>query len=408
MYFFRKRCHLEDHPQREDVSSPLTDNTSRDEPQVMDSEAEVNVTDLENTVPPQKCDVGIQWPDTIDHNYCSNKSTKDSATQTDPTPSVSACDLDDKDSKFFTGLGIDSFLQLLYTIMAFLSQPKISKLAVHEQLLLVLMRLRLGLMFTDLSKRFGISRTTACEIFSMWRPVLAKFMRDKVIAWLPRDTLKRIRPQSFSENYPKATCIIDCTEIFVQRPRNLRKRSQTYSNYKHHNTYKVLYCIAPNGYVMFVSKLFGGRASDTFITKNSGLVDHLIPGDQILADRGFTITDVLPPGVTLALPAFTRGCKELSEHQVTGTRRLANVRIHVERAIRRLKCFKLLSNVIPGSIKHVDDIVSICAGLCNLQPELIQGKSEEDKEFEMDEGKDIDEQEGDEYLWDIAEDIGEN
>ncbi|XP_049912285.1 uncharacterized protein LOC126397490 [Epinephelus moara] len=262
-------------PPKRRCLEPLIDNTSCDEPEVMDSEAEVNVTDLENTVPLQKCDVGIQWPDTIAHNYCSNKSTKDSATQTDPAPSVSACDLDDKDSKFFTGLGIDSFWQLLYTIMAFLPQPKISKLAVHEQLLLVLMRLRLGLMFTDLSKRFGISRATACEIFTMWRPVLAKFMREKVITWLPRDTLKRIRPQSFSENYPKATCIIDCTEIFVQRPKNLRKRSQTYSNYKHHNTYKVLYCIAPN--VMFVSKLFGGRASDTFITKNSGLVDHLIP-----------------------------------------------------------------------------------------------------------------------------------
>ncbi|XP_061564966.1 uncharacterized protein LOC133419652 isoform X2 [Cololabis saira] len=308
---------------------PVTDNTSHDEHEGMDSGAEINVTNLVNPQPLQKCDVGIQCPDTTDHNYCSFKTTKDSATQTDPAPSVSAYDLDDRGSKFFTGL--------------------------------------------DLGKRFGISRSTACEIFTMWRPVLAKFMREKVIAWLPRDTLKRIRPQCFSENYPKATCIIDCTEIFVQRPKNLRKRSQTYRNYKHHNTYKILYCIAPNGYVMFVSKLFGGRASDTFITKNCGFVDHLIPGDQILADHGFTITDELPPGVTLALPAFTRGCKELPEHQVTETRRLANVRIHVERAIRRLKCFKILSNVIPGRVKHVDDIVSICAGLCNLQPELIRG-----------------------------------
>ncbi len=65
---------------------------------------------------------------------------------------------------------------------------------------------------------------------------------------------------------------------------------------------------------MFVSKLLGGRASDTFITENGGLVNHRIPGEQILADRGFTITDVLFPGMTLALLAFTRGSKELSEH----------------------------------------------------------------------------------------------
>ncbi|XP_029916506.1 uncharacterized protein LOC115365569 [Myripristis murdjan] len=395
-----KRHHLEDPPPKRRCFQPSTDNTSRDETPLMDSETE------EDSMPPQKCDVGTQCPDPVDHNYCSHKSKKDAGTQTDHTPSLSAYDLDDKVSKFYTGLAIDSFWKLLYTIMAFLPLPKISKLAVHDQLLLVLMRLRLGLMFTDLSIRFGISRTTACDIWTMWRPVLANFMRDKVIAWLPRDTLKRIRPQSFIEHYPNATCVIDCTEIFVQRPKNLKKRAQTYSNYKHHNTYRVLYCIAPNGYVMFVSKLFGGRASDTFITKNCGVVGHLIPGDQILADRGFTIKDALPPGVSLAIPAFTRGCKQLSEHEVTRTRCLANVRIHVERAIRRLKCFKILSNVIPGSLKHVDDILSVCAGLCNLQPALIKGTSGDDEDVEMDEFREMHKEEGDEYLWDIGEDQG--
>ena len=241
-------------------------------------------------------------------------------------------------------------------------------------------------MFADLGKRFGVHKSSACKIFSLWRPILARFMRERIIVWLPRDTLRRIMPTCFIEHYPKATCIIDCTEIFVQRPKNLRKRSQTYSNYKHHNTYKILYCIAPNGYVMFTSKVFGGRASDTFITKNSGLLELLIPGDQILADRGFTISDELPPGVTLALPAFTRGLKELPEHEVVATRRLANVRIHVERAIRRFKGFKIVSHVIPGSLKHVDDIVSICAGLCNLQPKLIQtGDKETSDESDADE-----------------------
>uniref|UniRef100_A0A3P9JI17 DDE Tnp4 domain-containing protein n=1 Tax=Oryzias latipes TaxID=8090 RepID=A0A3P9JI17_ORYLA len=315
----------------------------------------------------------------MDHNYsfsCGNKPMKDCGTQTDPTPSVSAKNLNNKDFIFYTGLCADSFWLLLRAVLTFCSQPLNTKLAVHEQFLLVLMRLRLGLLFTDLGKRFGVSRTTASEIFTFWRPILARFMREKVIVWLPRDTLNRIRPKTFNKSYPKATCIIDCTEVFVQRPKNLRKRSQTYSNYKHHNTYKLLYCIAPNGYVMFVSKLFGGRASDNFITKNSGFVHHLIPGDEILADRGFTIKDILPPGVSLALPAFTRGRKELSEHEVTSTRRLANVRIHIERAIRRLKGFKILCHVISGRLQSVDEIVSICAGLCNLQPLLIRNSTE--------------------------------
>ena len=347
------------------------------EPEAMETDVDVDVESLED-VPLQMCDVGIQCPDHIDHNYMSSCGNKliDCGTQTDPTPSVSAQDLNNKDFIFYTGVCADTFWQLLRALMIFCSHPLKSKLAIHNQLLLVLMRLRLGLLYTDLGKRFGVSRSTAFEIFTVWRPVLARFMREKVIVWLPRDTLNRIRPKSFSKNYPKATCIIDCTEVFVQRPTNLRKRSQTYSNYKHHNTYKLLYCIAPNGYVMFVSKLFGGRASDNFITKNSGFVHHLIPGDEILADRGFTIQDILPPGVSLAIPAFTRGRKELSEHEVTSTPRLANVRIHIERAIRRLKGFHILCNVMSGRLQSVDEIVTICAGLCNLQPELIRSSTD--------------------------------
>ncbi|KAM9307047.1 uncharacterized protein KZ484_000371 [Pholidichthys leucotaenia] len=324
-----------------------------------------------------------------DHNYCSML-TKDGATQTDPAPSLSAFDLDSKYSKFYTGIDIDSFWKLLHALVALLPQPGTVRLAVPEQLLLVLTRLRLGLMFTDLGKRFGISRSTACDVFSLWRPVLAKFMRENVIAWLPRAALKRIRSQSFSWHCSQTTCIIARTEILVQKPQDPRKQSQTY---KCHNTYKVLYGLAPNGYVMFVSKLFGKKASDAFVTQNSGLVDHLTPGDQILADRGLIVTDVLPPGVTL---------------KGTETLRLSNIRINVECAVRRLKGFKILSNVIPGSIKHVYDIVSICAGLCNLQPLFIRDEMEEVEASGMDEGGDQDEPKRDEYLWDIAEDIEKN
>ena len=79
---------------------------------------------------------------------------------------------------------------------------------------------------------------------------------------------------------------------------------------------------------------------------------------------------------------------------------LANVRIHVERAIRRLKGFKILSNVIPGRVRNVDDIVSICAGLCNLQPQLIRNVSEEEVASEIDEDEDNEQRDEDiEWFW---------
>ncbi|XP_038069889.1 uncharacterized protein LOC119739132 [Patiria miniata] len=323
-------------------------------------------------------DASVQWYDArvADHTYAHvNPITKSKAkgTQTVKAPEVSAVNLQESDMKFYTGLSVRSFWALVNALVVTLTTTPKFQLPVPDQLLLVLMRLRIALMIWDLGVRFKVSCSTVCDIISFWVPRLATFMRENVIFWPSRDTLARIRPKCFESCHPKATCIIDCTEIFVQRPKNLRKRAQTYSNYKHHNTYKALYCIAPNGFVTYVSKLFGGRASDTFISQNSGFLDHLLPGDEVLADRAFTIEDILPHGVKLSIPAFTRGLKDrrLPEESVTETRRIANVRIHVERAIRRLKCFKILANIIPMRVKNVDDILITCAGLCNLQPCLI-------------------------------------
>ena len=38
----------------------------------------------------------------------------------------------------------------------------------------------------------------------------------------------------------KVTVVIDCFEVFIERPSNLLARAQTFSSYKHHNTVKVL------------------------------------------------------------------------------------------------------------------------------------------------------------------------
>ena len=54
----------------------------------------------------------------------------------------------------------------------------------------------------------------------------------------------------------KCSVIIDCTEIFIERARNLTVRALTWSNYKHHNTIKILVGMAPTGAISFLSKVF--------------------------------------------------------------------------------------------------------------------------------------------------------
>ena len=54
-----------------------------------------------------------------------------------------------------------------------------------------------------------------------------------------------------------------------------------YSSYKSHHTLKFLIGIAPSGYITFLSQVYGGRATDCYITANSGILDLLQPGDEV-------------------------------------------------------------------------------------------------------------------------------
>ena len=52
--------------------------------------------------------------------------------------------------------------------------------------------------------------------------------------------------------------------------------------------------------------------SDKVITQECGFLDHIEPGDVILADRGFNISDELAiRGAKLEIPSFTKGKKQL-------------------------------------------------------------------------------------------------
>ena len=76
-----------------------------------------------------------------------------------------------------------------------------------------------------------------------------------------------------------------------------------------------------------------GRVSDKELTKCSGLIEKLEPGDKIIAHSGFDIAYILPSGITLNIPPFKGGRDKLNPEETDETARIAAVRIHVERAI---------------------------------------------------------------------------
>ena len=79
-------------------------------------------------------------------------------------------------------------------------------------------------------------------------------------------------PMCFRALYQKVAVIIDCFELFTEKPSGALNQVQTYSNYKHHQTVKYLIGISPQGTVTFISDGWGGRTSDKHIVEKSGFL----------------------------------------------------------------------------------------------------------------------------------------
>lgn len=187
-----------------------------------------------------------------------------------------------------------------------------------------------------------------------------------------------------------------CSKIFIRVPvasltalkfllnahvliRQEHKLTQTT---KKHNTVKFLISITPSGAISYLSKCWGGRATDKCITMNSSFLRLLEHGDVVLADRGFDIgDDIAIHGATLVIPSFTRGKKQLSLQEVECSQRIAKVRIHVERVIGLLENkYTILQSTLPVSLlkrKHDTDyafigkVLTVCAALVNLSPTVV-------------------------------------
>lgn len=237
------------------------------------------------------------------------------------------------------------------------------------------------LLIHDYRCRFLVSQSTVSRIVNKWLDV-AYVHLSMSIRGPERHVLKATMATAFRKSFgTQVAVILDCFEAFVERSSSLLPRAQTWSAYKHHNTLKYLTGIAPQGGVTVLSQGWCGRPSDKVITQQSGVLDNLRPGDLVLADRGCTVADAVGLHCAkLVMPAFTKGKPQLSAHEVGKTRKIANVRIHVERVIGLLRNkHRIPKYTLPVEVLATEDdgptlldkIVFVCAALCNMNNSLV-------------------------------------
>lgn len=178
------------------------------------------------------------------------------------------------------------------------------------------------------------------------------------------------------EQFKSCRQVWDCTEIGIEIPqKSLTANRQTYSSYKSKNTFKALLSISPNGAIIFCSNLFSGNTSDKEIVIRSGVLRTLQAGDLVLADKGFLVHDILPPGVSLNIPAFLPSVnRQFTSEQVLQSRAISIARIHVERAIQRVKEFNILDCIEHHHRQFANKNFQVIVALVNMQAPIIAQK----------------------------------
>ena len=241
-----------------------------------------------------------------------------------------------------------------------------------DELFLTMNRLRLGLLEKDLADRFNIDQTEVSKIFSTWVDQM-HYCLGQLDFTTDRNEMNRLLSKCFKPEYEDVFLIIDCTELFIEKPSQVIQQSATWSEYKSHNTGKALLALSPIMLPVFVSDVYPGSLSDEEIISQSGILALAHKGDRWLADKGFIVQHILDDfGVRIETPVKLEGKKQFTEEEDVHNRKNSQVRVHVERGIRRIKVFRILKGNIPIRYGHLSKLWKVCCWLTSFLPPLIK------------------------------------
>lgn len=246
----------------------------------------------------------------------------------------------------------------------------------ERNIFITLMKIKLNDSFRRLGDMFGISESLVCRLFHKTLPTLSVFFKQ-FIYWPKKKLIKELLPIPFRYRYSSVQSIIDCLEIEIPKPSDPIKQALTWSEYKKCNTLKYLISSTPDGFISFISDGFNGRCTDVLIVEKSNFLNLVPENTSVMADRGFKCIDVLLNKINCVLirpPSVSQNSKSTKD-DVLETKRIASLRIHIERVIGRLREFETLKPhalINCQLLCNTDEIITIACGLINLQQPIIK------------------------------------
>lgn len=288
--------------------------------------------------------------------------------------SIPFISLIDTPKKLVTMTGICSFEILEKIIELFKTNfpdKRRHLMTIKERIIMIFLKLKQGLSFAILAILFQNPTSETCRLtYTSMIPLLAQIFKP-LIYWPSKQEVMKNIPYCF-EKFPNTRIILDCTEISLQKPQCLTCRIRCYSNYKSTFTLKFMIGISPGGLITYISKPYGGRASDKVIFEQSNLIEMMEHSDAIMIDKGFLIDNCCARNnIQIIRPPFLKSKKQFSKTEAILTKDIAKARVHIERMNQRLKTFNILQHKFPWAHNYLaNDILIIIGGICNLSPPI--------------------------------------
>lgn len=236
--------------------------------------------------------------------------------------------------------------------------------------------IRTGSTLTVASALFGVSKQTAGRAFTTWVCFLRRSLRP-FVRFPKIDEVEATAPPNFIRaGLGKCILVLDGVELETMRVWQANMAHVIWSPYKGRPTGKLMVAVTSGGAITYIGPMYGGRLSDSDIVKRSGLIEGLVKmgysgkGFSVMADRGFNplAASFLEAGILYVAPPSTRtGEEQFTTEDADISREVANLRIHVERAIGALKEWRYLDTKFSSKQMDVVPMVwEICASLVNM------------------------------------------
>lgn len=157
---------------------------------------------------------------------------------------------------------------------------------------------------------------------------------------------------------------LDGTERRIQRPKNKKQQTKTYSGKKKTTTRKNVLMTDEKKKILLLSPTKSGRRHDKRLADKISLVERIPVHVGVWVDSGFQGIQHLHPNVSMPKRATKK--KPLTDDEKANNTVVASFRIVVEHALAGIKRFRSVSDVFRNRRGILDDLfMQLAAGLWN-------------------------------------------